>query len=78
MMIGTYNDTGGQTGGMIMQSSYAPNCLMFGNIWDSNSNMQQGTTCTAVANIFKDPANSNGTQTDNVAVGGSITALTND
>ena len=78
MMIGTYNDTGGQTGGMIMQSSYAPNCLMFGNLWDSTSNMQQGTTCTAVANIFKDPDNSNGTQTDNVAVGGSITALTND
>jgi len=51
---------------------------LFGNIWDSASNMSQETTGTCTANIFKDPTNSNGTQINNVAVGGSITALTND
>jgi len=74
-VIGTYMDSDGQTASLGM---YEPNTLLFGNIWDSASNMSQETTGTCTANIFKDPTNSNGTQINNVAVGGSITALTND
>ena len=77
-MIGTYCDTGGQNGGFIMQSSYAHNSNMFGNISDSASNLQIGTTCTANANIIDNPDNTNGTQTNNVAHSGNMTALTND
>ena len=74
-LIGTYLDSDGQTASLGM---YEPYTLIYGCIWDSASNMSQEATGTCVASIFKDPSNSNGTQTNNVAVGGSITALTND
>ena len=74
-LIGTYLDSDGQTASLGM---YEPYTLIYGCVWDSASNMSQEATGTCVASIFKDPSNSNGTQTDNVAVGGSITALTND
>jgi hypothetical protein len=74
-VIGTYLDSDGETASLGM---YEPSTLIYGCIWDSPSNMQQETTGTCVASIFKDPSNSNGTQENNIAVGGSIIALTND
>ncbi len=74
-VIGTYLDGDGNTASLGM---HEPNTLIYGCIWDSPSNLQQETTGTCVASIFKDPDNSNGTQTNNIAVGGSMIALTND
>ena len=74
-IIGTYLDSDGETASFGM---YEPYTFIFGCIWDSPSNMSQEVTGTCNASIFKDPSNSNGTQTNNVAVGGSIVALTND
>jgi len=79
MMIGCYQDTGGQTGGVSFSSSYATNGLIYGNVADNNTNNYSiNTSTTMTANVIKAISNSNGTQENNVEHGGNITALTND